>query len=1023
MNFYNFVSSHKRAVLFTAIILSLGGIFAIFQLPISLYPNIDFPRIVMLADNGEEPADRMMIEVTRPLEEAARAIPGVTRVRSATSRGSCEININFKWGTDVIQALQLLQGKVSSIRNQLPPAVSIDIERMNATVFPIAGFSLTSDSLNQVQLRDLAYYVIRPVLVRINGIAQVKIVGGKTREFLVNVDPQKLQSYGLSIDDVAQAVKRTNFVSSTGLVQRNYQIYLSLVNGLYKSLDDIKNTVISFSKGSRPSSGQAGVPIKISDVASVEPSEKIEYIRVTADGKQAVLINIIRQPDGNTVVIDRQVREALRQLSSVIPPGVKVKYFYDQGDFISSSIGSARDSIAIGILLAIVVLFVFLRSFRISAVAIITVPAVFATTLFILYSMGRSLNIMTLGGIAAAVGLVIDDTVVFVENIFRHLRYENGSIRSAVTSSLKELLPAIIGSSLSTIVVFIPFAFLSGVTGAFFKPLAITMAIALIASLIYSLTLVPILAESFIRKRDAEIEIEREEKSGHRLSSWYKNVLAFLLKWKNLAPVIVALILAATYFMYQHIGSGFMPNMDEGAFVLDYNSPPGTSLDETNRMLMHVEKIIMSIPEVESYSRRTGTQLGFFITEPNNGDFLIKLKSHRSRSVFQVIDELRTRIEASEPALRISFGQAMQDLIGDLTNSPAPIEIKIFGPDQSVIEQKAREAADLIKNVPGVVDVFNGIVISGPSLVVRVDRTLAARAGLTPEDVLAQLRTIINGTVNTYVLRGEKLIGVRVRFPDEYHSSLKQIENISLKSPNGFYVLLKNIASVDVEKGQSEIDREDLKLMVPVTARISGRDLGSTIAAIKQVLNQKLVLPQGVTYSFGGLYQSQQESFLGLLIVLIAASLLVITVLLFEFESFVVPVAVFSANLSSLFGVFLALYITGIDFNISSFVGMIMMVGIVAENAIFILHMTQELEKAGKSSYDALIEASVVRARPILMTMLAAVFALAPLALGIGAGAQMQQPLAVAVIGGFSVSTFLLLFLLPMMYAFLRKAK
>ncbi len=1012
MNFYNFVSSHKRAVIFTAIILSIGGIFAVFQLPISLYPNIDFPRIVMLADNGEEPADRMMIEVTRPLEEAARAIPGVTRVRSATSRGSSEIDINFKWGTDVIQALQLLQGKVSSIRNQLPPSVSIDIERMNATVFPIAGFSLTSDSLNQVQLRDLAYYVIRPVLVRINGIAQVKIVGGKTREFLVDVDPQKLQSYGLSVDDVAAAVRKTNFVSSTGLVQRNYQIYLSLVDGLYKNLDDIKNTVIGF---------QGGVPIKISDVAAVEPTEKIEYIRVTADGKQAVLVNIIRQPDGNTVVIDRQVRAALQQLSNVIPPGVRVKYFYDQGDFISSSIGSARDSIAIGILLAIVILFVFLRSFRISAVAIITVPAVFATTLFILYSMGRSLNIMTLGGIAAAVGLVIDDTVVFVENIFRHLRYEHGNIRSAVASSLKELFPAIIGSSLSTIVVFIPFAFLSGVTGAFFKSLAVTMAVALIVSLVYSLTLVPILAESFIRNRDAEIEIAREEKSGHRLSSWYRKVLVFLLKWKKLAPAIVLLILAGTYFMYQHIGSGFMPNMDEGAFVLDYNSPPGTSLDETNRMLMHVEKIIMSVPEVESYSRRTGTQLGFFITEPNNGDFLIKLKSHRSRSIFQIMDELRTRIEASEPALRIDFGQAMQDLIGDLTNSPAPIEIKIFGPDQNAIEQKAREVADLIKTVPGVVDVFNGIVISGPSLIVRVDRTLAARAGLTPDDVLNQLHTMINGNVDTYVLRGEKLIGVRVRYPERYHSSLEEIENARLKSPNGFYVLLKNIAKVDIEKGQSEIDREDLKLMVPVTARISGRDLGSTVAAIKQVLNQKLVLPQGVSYSFGGLYQSQQESFLGLLIVLIAASLLVITVLLFEFESFAVPIAVFSANLSSLFGVILALFITGIDFNISSFVGMIMMVGIVAENAIFIIHMSQELERSGKPRYDSLIEASVVRARPILMTMLAAVFALAPLALGIGAGAQMQQPLAVAVIGGFSVSTFLLLFLLPMMYAFLRK--
>lgn len=1012
MNWFQLVERRQKAIIFTAVVLSLAGIFALFKMPISLFPNIDFPRIVMIADNGEEPADRMMIEVTRPLEEAARSIPGVVLVRSATSRGSSEISINFQWGTNIIQALQLLQGKVASIRNQLPPTVSIDIERMNATVFPIEGFSLTSDSLDQVQLRDLAYYVIRPALVRINGVAEVRIVGGKKREFLVRVDPHKLESYQLSISDVASAIQKTNFVSATGLVERNYQIYLSLVNGLYGDINEISKTVVAFKNN---------MPITVGDLATVSPSEKIEYIRVTADGKKAVLVNIIRQPGGNTVQIGRDVRSELANLKSVIPPGVKIKYFYDQGDFISSSIGSARDSLLIGILLAIVVLFLFLRSFRISAVAILSVPMVVATTLFFLYASGETLNIMTLGGIAAAIGLVIDDTVVLIENIFRHLRLEGGKIKDAVSSSLRELLPAVVGSSLSTVVVFLPFAFLTGVSGAFFKSLALTMAVALIVSLIYSITLVPLLSEKFIKPKDAEKELGREEKSKHWISRKYESSLKILMKYKIISPVLVLILLSSTYLLYRNIGSGFMPDMDEGSFVLDYSSPPGTSLDETNRMLENVEKIIMSIPEVDSYSRRTGTQLGFFITEPNTGDFLIKLKKNRNRSVFQIIDELRSKIEASEPALRIDFGQAMQDLIGDLTNTPAPVEIKIFGPDQQTIESVAREVADLIKSVPGVVDVFNGIVISGPSIVVRPDPVKAARAGLTFDDIQSQLRTIMEGSADTYVLRGEKLIAVRVRYPSEYHSSLQQIEDARIKSTNGFFVRVKDVADINVLKGQSEIDREDLKIMVPVTARLSGRDLGSTISDIKRLLSAKLLLPQGVTYSFGGQYQSQQESFIGLLIVLITASLLVMLVLLFEFESFSVPVIVFSTNIASLFGVLIALHLTHITFNISSFVGMIMMVGIVAENAIFIIHMAKKFEAEGMLPDAAIIEASKVRARPILMTTLAAVFALAPLALGVGAGAQMQQPLAVAVIGGFSVSSFLLLFLLPGTYVLFSK--
>jgi multidrug efflux pump subunit AcrB len=549
------------------------------------------------------------------------------------------------------------------------------------------------------------------------------------------------------------------------------------------------------------------------------------------------------------------------------------------------------------------------------------------------------------------------------------------------------------------------------------------MAVSLAVSMVYSLTFVPLLAESFIREKDVALEIAREERSRHTITKTYDAVLRTLLKRSYLGPVFAIVVLGGTFLLYSNIGSDFMPQMDEGSFVLDYSSPPGTSLDETNRMLTHVEKILMSTSEIDSYSRRTGTQMGFFITEPNRGDYLIRLKNERSRSVFEIMDDVRQKVESTEPALRIDFLQAMQDLIGDLTTEPAPIVIKVFGPNQDVIEQEAKQIANLIQAIPGVVDVFNGIVISGPSIVVHPNPVLTARAGLTMADVQSQLKTVMEGRAETYVLKGEKLIGVRIRYPDKFHSVLQDIEDVRLKSSNGFYVPLNTIASVDVLKGQSEVDRENLKLMVPVSARITGRDLGTTIADIQKILQLNLVLPQGVTYSFGGQYQSQQESFLSLLYVLIAASLLVVALMIIEFESFSIPIAVFSTNITSLFGVILALVITGITFNISSFVGMIMMVGIVHENGVFIVHMIQEIGGEKGYTIDSIIEACKVRARPILMTTFAAVFALMPLALGIGAGAQMQQPLAVAVIGGFLLSSFLLLFELPMIYVFLNRIK
>ncbi len=999
------IDRHPKAILFFVAMLVLAGVVAAFNLPVSIFPDITFPRLVVLADNGEEPAERVMVTLTKPLEEAANAIPGVRNVRSTTARGSAEISINFDWGTDIILAQQLLQAKISSIRNKLPASANVQVERMNATFFPIMGYALTSDTRSLVELRDIALYIIRPVLSRIRGVSQIRVVGGRTREFLVTVDPAKLAAYKLDIRQVSDAILKTNIVSSVGLMDAHYRLYLALVDNMFRSVDDIGKAVIA-TRGT--------TPIVLSEVATVVPSEKDEYIRVTSAGKEAVLINIIKQPDGNTVQIASDVKSALAELRSSgaqIPSDITIGNFYDQSDLINGSFASVRDSIGVGIVLAVVVLLTFLRNWRVTLVAAIVIPVTIAITLTLLFALKQSLNIMTLGGIAAAIGLIIDDTIVIIENIFRHFREKHESVTHAIGHAIKEILPAVFGSSASTIVIFIPFAFLSGVTGAFFKSLSLTMGLALLVSLVLSLVLAPLLVSRLVRVKDLEQEAKHEEPG--RIIKVYTRALMALLKRRLIILPLILFLLGGSYWLYTQLGSGFMPDMDEGAFILDYASPPGTSLDETHRMLLKVERIIMSIPEVEAYSRRTGTQMGFFITEPNRGDYLVKLKKQRHRSSNEIVDGLRARIESTQPALRIEFGNAIQDLIGDLTSVPSPIEIKVFGEKKSLIQEKAKEIAGIIGGIPGVVDVFNGITISGPAIVVSMDERAIGRAGLTVDDVRQALENDIKGNVAAEVQQSEKLIGIRVRLPNTYRTNIERLRSVRIFSPNGGTFLLGSLATITVDPGQSEIARENLKQMVAVTARISGRDLGSTIADIQRTLKERLVVPTGVTLQYGGTYETQQESFRGLLLVLFGASLLVITVLIIEFESYFIPAAVYAVTLLSLFGVFAALWITNVNFNITSFMGAIMVVGIVAENSIFIVHYAETRQKQGFSRLESLIEAATIRFRPIIMTALAAILALLPLALGIGAGAQMQQPLAIAVIGGFSVSTVLLLFVLP----------
>jgi CzcA family heavy metal efflux pump len=1015
MNPFTYARRHRKAVLFLMAGLLVAGIGVVGLMPVSLFPDITFPRIVILADNGEQPAERMMIEVTKPLEEVSSSVPGIEVVRSITGRGSTEISLGLSWHVNVEEALQTLQNRIADMRTTLPPEAAIQVERMSVSVFPILGYSLTSDSISAVALRDIAMYQIRPAVTRVAGVARVEVVGGETREFHVIVSPRKLASYRLDIRDVTTALSSANSIASSGLVENNYHLYLSLVSGLLTTREDIGQVVITT---------RNGTPITVADVASVEASVEPQYVRTTADGKPAVLISVVKQPTGSTVAIGDAVRKTISALK--LPAGVTFANWYDQGDFISRSIAGTRDSIVIGIILSMFVLLLFLRSWRVSLIMVIVVPATIAVTLLLLETMGETVNIMTLGGIAAAVGLIIDDSIVVIENIFVQLANDHEQNRSArdrilaaASYSIHGLFPAIVGSTACTVVINIPLIFLSGITGAFFAPLAITMILALAVSFVVSTTVTPLLAAFLISNRTIRSEL-RHETAPSRLVGGYRSVLGFLLKYRLAMLPVVLVIGVGAYLVYRGTGSGFMPDMDEGTFVLDYVSPPGTSLSETDAMLNKVGEVLTKIPEVESYSRRTGTQLGFFLTEPNTGDFLVKLKTKRSRSIYEIIDEVRRTVDSTEPALDVDFGQLMGDVLGDLTNSPKPIEIKLFGDSAAILENKATEVASMIESVPGVVDVFNGIVISGPSFVLNVDHHKAARYGLTAEDIQQQLTTIMRGEVAGSIQHGEKLIGIRVVYPASYKTDFDRVKQARVVNQDGVLVPLQDIAAFEFTGGQSELDREGLRPVVAVSARIEGRDLGSTIAEIKQLLHNRLVLPPGVTVEYGGIFQTQQQSFRGLLIVAIAALMMVFLTLLFEFGEFAVPVSVLTVCLLSLLGVVGALRLTGTTFNISSFVGLIMIIGIVGENSVFIMHEFKQLRSEGVDLDSAMATACVRRTRPIIMTTLAAVLALSPLAIGLGTGARMLQPLAIAVIGGFTLSSVLLFFVLPVLYRIIR---
>lgn len=1000
MNVALFARNNARVIVFGVIFITLAGIYSITALPSGIYPEVEFPRIAVVAHSGDLSPRLMMIAVTRPLEEAAREVLGVRRVRSRTIRGGTEISVIFNADADMPYALQLMQGKVDEARPDLPAGTQIRVERMTPSLFPMMSFNITGD-MPATDLRDIAMFQLRPLLSRIPGVSRVDVSATDEREVSVIVDPDKLNGAKLTLDQVAQALKNTNQITSVGLLPKDYQQYLVLATGELTNLDDIRHTVVAF---------RQQTPVYVGDIAEVREGVVDRTTLITGDGKPAAVINVARQIRGNIIAIADGVQQALRDNLGSLPPAIRISKVYDLAAFVSESVRSVSEAIAIGSILAVFVLLAFLRDWRATFVAATTLPLTIIGTFFILHMLNGTINLMSMGGLAIAIGLVIDDAIVVVENIHRHLAAgETPDV--AAERGTNELIGAVVGSTLTTVVVFIPLGLLQGMVGQFFASLSLTLAGAVLLSLVYALLFIPVPAARLLKAHaDKGQDLGW---LGRRYESFLRGALA-RPAWVIGVTLIVAVVGGLLYFRLE---TGFLPEMDEGGYVIDYWTPPGASLQETDRMVHRIESVLAKTPEIAGFTRRTGTEMGMFATQQNRGDILVRLKprGQRDKTSAEVISEEREQFAREMSGMTIEFVQILQDMLGDLQGTPEPIEVKLFGDDITTLETLAGRLGEKLKKVQGLVDLVEPRR-GNPELEVRVDPTRAARAGFTTQDVSTQLANGLLGNVATEVRRADRLIDLRVRYPDTYRFNANWIREYPLIAASGAVVPLSVTADVVPVEGTAELYREDLKQMVPITGRLEGRDMGSVIEDVKGVLASER-LPVGYTTQIGGQYESQQESFRSLMVVLAIALLLVFGLLVAQFRRFTVAIVIMSAAPLSLAGAFGLLLLTDTPLNVSSFMGLILLIGLIVKNGIILIDYADRLGEQGAAPREALVRAGAVRLRPILMTTLCTLYGLLPLALG--SGAELQKPLAIAVIGGLSVSTVVTLVFVPTLMSLL----
>ena len=1014
-NFYKILT---KPLLLLGVLIFVAGVFSFTKMQTNLFPDVQFPRISIIIDAGQIPIDRMMISVTQPIEGAVKKVNGVKLVKSSTSRGNATIEVYFEWGLDIYALKPQLESRINEIKNFLPKDVTISAAVMNQSLFPVYGYTLENPQKTDVDLKDIANQIVRPSFSQVEGIANVVIRGGKSKEYVIAPNPDKMTVLGIVPQDIITALNNNNYVSSAGLLANHYRTYLTLIDTRAQNADALNNTIIKNINGRI---------VKLKDIAEIKLEEQQEFVKINANGNNAVIIDLIKQPTVNLTDFAQNINKKAKEIKKLLPKGYKLKPYYNQSAFVTESLDGTMKTIYEGLILAFLVIILFLRSWRSSLVVLLTIPITVSFSFLVLHLLGITINIMSLGAIAASVGLIIDDAIVIIEQIYKnHEDYPEKSKYKIVQMSIKFLLPAMIASSLSTIVIHFPFRLMSGLAGSFFRVLSDTMQVTMIVSFLVTWLLLPVfhLIIGYKHKKHKTKELSVDKIS---YLVWFFNKPAFSIAF-------VLMLLFSGYFASTKLETGFLPELDEGSIVLDYHSPPGTNVDETDRLCKQMEKVILANPNVESYSRRTGIRMSFRSHPANEGDYSIQLKHSRKKSTEDVINDLRAAISAKVPVLTIEFGQRIADLLGDLIGKAQPIEIKIFGDDYKTLQEIAENCHQLMDSIPGIVDIDDGLVPEGPAFIFKPKLEKLALYNISLVNFNTQLKTIVEGVpvgetalipvpnpdqaVMTSGLQigdiqeGQQMRRLIMRFVDFKNNDFETIKRQAIFLPDGTTRPLSFFCNIYPQTGDVIESRENLKPLIILTARLENKDLGAAIRDLKKAFANKVNLPPSYFIEYGGAYAQQQQSFKELMLILILATLLVFVVLMFLFRQWLIAVLILFISLLGISGSLILLYAFNIPLNVSSYTGLIMIVGIIAENAIFTVYQyLKDLNQYDKEF--AIKHAVALRIRPKLMTALSAILALIPLAIGIGVGAQMQQALAIAVIGGFVVALPLLLIVLP----------
>jgi len=1017
MKLSQFSVHHPIFTVMTFLIVIILGFVSFTRLPIDLMPDITFPTLSLSTSYGNASPEEIEELITRPIEEAMAAVPGVEEISSTSSEGSSSVRVSFTWGTNLEEASNDIRDRLDRILSSLPE----DIERPRLRKFDPASFPIlimgASSDLDPIQTRRIIDEQIKYRIERVPGVASLDIWGGLEREIHVNLDPDKIKALGLPLDLILNKIRSENVDVPAGTIERgNYEI-LVRTPGVYTNLDEIRNTVVAI---------RDSVPIQIKEIATVEDSwEKVRRI-VRVNGKPGIRLSISKQSGKNTVEVAQAVLKEMEQVQQDIPQ-ITLTPIIDSSEYIQSSISNVGRAALYGGLLAVLVLLFFLRSLRSTTVIATAIPISIIATFALIYFGGFTLNIMTLGGLALGIGMLVDNAIVVLENIYRLQETGERPLKAAINGT-GEVTSAIIASTLTTLAVFLPLIFLRGMSGIMFKQLSYVIAFALLCSLVVALTLVPMLSSKVLRV--TKLKNPTKQSLGLRLftisgkfftnlENKYKELLHYSLNHRLVVLCTAFLLFIGSLSLVRLVGNEFMPAADEGEVRVSGEMEIGTRLGIMEEKFNTIAAIVKEeVPEIKSMVESMGGS-SFRGSGSHVGEMRISLvpQSERSRSSEEVSEALRRKLTGIPGLItRIRSGQGFF-LLRMGTSGGDRVQIEIRGYDLETSDVLAKQVASITERVDGVTDARISREIGTPEEIIVIDRLKTADMKLTVSQIANTLQTFLTGTrASNYREAGDEF-WIRVKVKDAEQMSMDDLLDLTLTNTEGQPVMLRNVVSVQPRRGPVMIQRKDQERIVTVSANISGRDMGSVISDIREGL-RALPVPRGFIILFSGDYEEQQKAFRELFLGLILALLLVYMVMASLYESLLDPfVVMFSIPLAAI-GVILILFLTNTTFNVQSYIGCIMLGGIVVNNAILLVDYTNLLRRRDKMAIrEAIEEAGRRRLRPILMTATTTIIALLPLALGLNEGGEAQAPMARAVIGGLLSSTLITLVIVPVMYS------